>query len=246
MKKPGLLILNCALLLLVDVVTLLLFFSSWFQPALTVFPFALLNIMAVLVVLNLTVFLALHIQRSFRGISSASLITAAVLLYVFILCFTWLAYSWISVTGYLLISLLAFAAYLASVTVIYLVGRRGAGKAAEGEQRVTIQDMQRLLMELETAVHGLQGLLTPRQYESLCRAFSDLREKVYFSTPFGRTSRPVVLDMEKRVEDRLERIISRMMQPPADGRDDWIGGILSGLMDTTELLKNREKQLPGR
>ena len=246
MKKKGLFILKCAALLVVDATTLLLFFSVWNMAALTVFPFALLNLMAVLAILNLTVLFIHHVRRYFHTVSSTGLIAAAILYDAFTLVFTGLTYTWIGSKWFLIIALIAFAAYVISVVTLFLAGRREADAAAYSiEERVSAQEMQMLLIELETEVHNVQRRLIPRRYESLCRAFSDLKAKVSFSTPFGRANKPVVLDMEKRIADRTRYVIGRLKEQNPSDPEEWIGNILTSLMDITELIKNKEKLLFG-
>ena len=246
MKKKGLFIVKCAALLAVDAMTLLLFFSVWNMVALTVFPFALLNLMAVLAILNLTVLFIHQVRRYFHTVSSTGLIAAAILYDAFTLVFTGLTYTWIGSKWFLIIALIAFAAYVMSVATIFLAGRREADAAGYGsDERVSAQEMQMLLIELEAEVRNTQQRLTPRRYESLCRAFADLKAKVSFSTPFGRANKPVVLDMEKRIVDRTRYVIDSLKKQDPPDPEEWIGSILTSLMDVTELIKNKEKLLFG-
>lgn len=246
MKKTGRILLACLALAALDAATLLLFFSVWDMAALDVFPFALLNIMAVTAIFNLTVLLMPYVRRSFHTVSPTGLIASAVLYDAFTLVATGLTYAWIEIKWYLVVAAAAFAAYLLSLVLICLAGRREAdGSEPAVEERISAQDMQALLLELEAAVQNVQGKLSPRQYESLCRAYADLRDRVYFSTPFGRINKPVVMDMEKRIADRVRGAIQRLAAPPASEAGEWIGPILSSLMDATELIKNKEKLVFG-
>ena len=97
---------------------------------------------------------------------------------------------------------------------------------------------------METAVRSLQPVLEPRKYDSLCRAYLSLREKFSFSTPFGRCARPVVQDMEKRISDRLLRVLRHVADPGALG-EDGVEREISEMLDITELIKNREKLIVG-
>ena len=104
--------------------------------------------------------------------------------------------------------------------------------------------MQKLLLDLETAVRSLQPVMEPRKYDSLCRAYLSLRENFSFSTPFGRCPRPVVQDMEKRISDRLLRVLHHVAGPGALG-EDGIEHDISEMLNITELIKNREKLIVG-
>ena len=244
MKKAGVLIGKCTALLLVDAAVLLLLFFVWDMAAGQVFPFALLNVLAVMAIVDMTVLFLPYMKTSGDPIPTAGALSAVVLYGAFTLVFTGLTYSWIAETPYLVISAAAFAAYIAVLALLYLAKRRERTRVGmtHGE-RIDAREVQVLLLEVEGDIHSLQGKLPVRQFDSLCRAFSSLQARVGFSTPFGRSNRLVVLDMEKRIADRLRHIDAKLKEESPEEPGDWINDILSSLMDTSELVKNKEKLL---
>ena len=109
----------------------------------------------------------------------------------------------------------------------------------------TLEDHYRDMQDMEQMIRGIQGLLEPRQFESLCRAYASLREHLAFSTPFGRCPKPVVLDMEKRISDKIENCLDKMRAISPQNAAETVTRITLSLMDTSELVKNKERLLTG-
>ena len=105
-----------------------------------------------------------------------------------------------------------------------------------------MEDIQLLMLQMQTCLHQLQSQLDPREYDSLRKAMDGLRERLEFSTPFGRSDQPVVLDMEQQLYQRTAKLYSRMQAfVEKNGRQEDVRELVSEVMAMSELLKSREK-----
>lgn len=81
-----------------------------------------------------------------------------------------------------------------------------------------------------------------REYESLRKSLDSLRERLEFNAPFGRSDQPVVLDIERQIylrADKLYRHMQLLTSKSEQTKDasELVGEALAML----ELVKSREK-----
>lgn len=90
--------------------------------------------------------------------------------------------------------------------------------------------------------YSINSLLDPREYDSLRKAMDSLRERLEFSTPFGRSEQPVVMDMEQQIYQRAGKL-HRRMQALVDKneRQGDAHALAAEALAMSELLKSREK-----
>ena len=239
-KRSGLLW-KCLLLALLDIGTVLLFFAIWDIIQLKIFPFVLLNLLLVLLAVDIAVIAFPHARRRVSWMPF-SVLTA--LYYIFTLLFSGLTCTWMDPAGYAAWGFFLFAAYI-SGTLAVVFSRKRKASHPEGRDLGDLQQLQLQMAELEKFIRVSQEMLEPRQYDSLCRAYASLREKLAYSTPFGRSPKPVVMDMEKRIADRITNCLSKMQEICPQNAPETVKRVTISFLDTSELIKNKEKLLSG-
>lgn len=244
MKRFGLLW-KCLLLAALDVGTVLLFFSVWDVVRLNIFPVVLLHLLLVLLMVDAAVIALPYARRRVPGTSWLSFAILTAFYYVVVVSFTALTCTWMTPWKYAVWSTVLFLAYGASALGMILTKRRRHRSPAAAPDQADPAVVQRDMQDMEQMIRGIQGLLEPRQFESLCRAYASLREHLAFSTPFGRCPKPVVLDMEKRISDKIENCLDKMRAISPQNAAETVTRITLSLMDTSELVKNKERLLTG-
>ena len=151
----------------------------------------------------------------------------------------YLTRSWIDPVWYSINSLLALCTYCLCMVSLRLAS--GGRRKKQGPQ-VRMEDIQLLMLQMQACQHQLQPLLDPREYDSLRKAMDSLRERLEFSTPFGRSEQPVVMDMEQQIYQRAGKL-HRRMQALVDKneRQGDAHALAAEALAMSELLKSREK-----
>ena len=148
---------------------------------------------------------------------------------------------------YLVLAMVLLALYIIVSISLYMSGRSEVLEKGFGPQGVTYHQVQMILLNMESAISALESLLEPRQYEALRRGYSSLREKIGFTTPFGRYFVPAVVEMEQAISNRLEELhqdlekLSRLEDkgPTLEKIESEMQAIL-GLIRSREQLINQE------
>lgn len=134
--------------------------------------------------------------------------------YLFVALFTYWTIPWISAKWYGFSALMALAIYIFCALSLRL---SDAGIGTRPRKQVSAENMQLLMLQLQNSLYDMQPVLEERQYASLSRALSGLREWLEFSTPFGRSQQPVVQDMELQAFKRTTALLEQMKHLPAGG-----------------------------
>lgn len=240
MRRNGFLFaVKLAVLALIDAgtITVLAFPRSILAEGL--FPWLIANILLVLFLIDLLI-LALPVFCTLLRVNSAAPpVLIAFLYYIFTLTFTYLTRSWIEPIWYGIGSLLALFVYCLCIISLRLAS---GGRSQKRGPQVRMEDMQLLILQMQTCLHQLQPLLETREYESLRKSLDSLRERLEFNAPFGRSDQPVVLDIERQIylrADKLYRHMQLLTSKSEQTKDasELVGEALAML----ELVKSREK-----
>ena len=227
------------LLAVVNFASIGLLFFPRSELAEGLFPWMVANVLLVLFLLDLLVLALPLICAYLRVHSAAPPVLIAVLYFVFTLSFTYLTRVWIDPYWYGVNSLLALCTYLLCMASLRLAS--GGRRKKQGPQ-VRMEDMQLLMLQLQTCLHQLQPALDHHEFDSFSKALNNLRERLEFSAPFGRSDQPVVQDMEMQVFVRAEKLLARMQALAlGQGRAGDVRSLVSETMSIMELLKSREK-----
>ena len=228
-----------ALLAVVDLACIALLFYPRSELADGLFPWMVANILLVLFLLDLLVLALPFVCAHLRVHSAAPPILIALLYFAFTLTFTYLTRAWIDPYWYAVDSLLALCAYTLCMGSLRLAS--GGRRKKQGPQ-VRMEDMQLLMLQLQTCLHQLRPALDNHEFDSFSKALGNLRERLEFSAPFGRSNQPVVQDMEQQAFVRAQKLLARMQAIAAgQGQKEDIRSLVSETMSIMELLKSREK-----
>lgn len=238
---------KCVALAAVDIATFFLLFSGYIRSDLAVFPFVVLHVVGNLIILNTIILLSSLIQKVVKSMTYTALVMLTTGYMICSVLFTLLFHSWISASWYVGISSAGFVAYLLIIGGFSIMHRSGTHKGRLREtEKADMEAVQMALMEMESMLPVLQPQINAHLYDGLYKAFFSLRQSVAFSTPFGRSSKPVVMDMEKRIADRIGVMCTRLKAvctPGPHAVEDTVQSVLSSMLDTAELIKNKEKLL---
>lgn len=245
MKKAGIVFAcKCLALALLDMFTVLILISVWqvFQHA--AYIGAMFATLVVLFLVNTMALIVPHLRRIMRAGSTVSLLLVTGFYYVVHMLFTGLTHAWIPPLWYGLVAGLLFVTFVLCVFMLCRTGRAPA-KARRRQEGDGTQQMQDRMVALSHAAQGLLDQLVGRQAESLQKAYADMRRHIEFATPFGRCEQPVILDMEQAILQRMERLTQLAESCRGEISEETLGPVVTGFMDLSTLLKNREKLILG-
>ena len=193
------------------------------------FPWALLNLLVVLVFADTTVLLYPYLKRRYGASYARGWCLATGGHYLLTMVLTPLFYV---VCG-------ALALYAAVAAILLTRNKRRRRRDTQVNGGVIALSM----LELGGSVHELQSLLPPRQWEGLNKAYVALRTCWEFAAPFGRSDMPVVLELEAAIASRVSAASRRVQALCAAFSEPDFQAAVHELLEIAELLKSREKQL---
>lgn len=234
--------LKCVLLAVVDTLTIWLLFSFWSMYHYVVFPWALLNVLAVLFIADTVVLAIPHIQKLLHAASATSIMLITAFYYIFTIVFTGLTYLWIKPQWYFGASLLFLFAFLGCFAGIYVFEERRPKNSRNSGQAGQLQS---LMLDLGVSVRTIHGRLEERTREAFVKAYETMRAGVEFATPFGRSIDPVVQDMEDAILSRVGRVNEEAREFALMTEIDQIRlkSLMAEFLEINELIRNREKRL---
>ena len=204
------------------------------------FPWALLNLLVVLVFADTTVLLYPYLKRRYGASYARGWCLATGGYYLLTMVLTPLFY-W-RTPGPLFTAMVggALALYAAAVAAILLTRNK---RRRRRDTQVNGGVIALSMLELGGSVHELQSLLPPRQWEGLNKAYVALRTCWEFAAPFGRSDMPVVLELEAAIASRVSAASHRVQALCAAFSEPDFQAAVHELLEIAELLKSREKQL---
>ncbi|MCI9413708.1 MAG: YfhO family protein [Clostridiales bacterium] len=193
-------------LLLLDGVTLWLLFVYWRLAGHSVGLWALVFLAISLAALHILSLMPRETVRKIHMKSTAPLIALSFVYYLLIMAQIRLTYLWMSSRWFLVISLVMLAFFLIFFISLYMSGRSVVLEdTMTADRPVSFRQIQTLLLNMDSAVHHAERALDERQYATLRRAFETMKDEVEFSTPFGRSFSPVIVDMERSISQQMEK-----------------------------------------
>ena len=225
--------------LIIDVVTFLLIFPFWTLLNWAVFPAALTAILLALLCLDVVVLTASQMRAAFGVPVFASVTITTVLYYLAVMVFTGVTYVFIRPKSYLIISLLLTLVYIAVLAGLFISGTnsRRDGMRRDTERAMT-HDVNMLLLALKrTLSEATGGSLEGSR--AVMAAFGELEERLQASTPFGRSAKPAVIQMETQIVAKLNSIGTSASNAPADGA--LYESLASQLHEAKTMIMDRER-----
>jgi hypothetical protein len=230
-------------LLILDIITYSFVFSIWALVNLRVFPWALAAITLSLVFLHIVVLQFGQYEKRYGDAAVKSAAAVTILFYLFVMVFTGITYITISPKAYIVSILIATLVYISTIAGLYLSGtKKAADVEAQQVERSKSLDITLQMMELERGLKGTSGLVEDTAHQAMLEAFSSLNERLKASTPFGRSAKPAVLNMEDQIKDKLSRISEDAgLLTEAEEREKTTKTIVNSLKETKDLIMQREK-----
>ena len=225
--------------LIIDVVTFLLIFPFWMLLNWAVFPAALTAILLALLCLDVVVLTSSQMRAAFGVPVFASVTITTVLYYLAVMVFTGVTYLFIQPKNYLIISLLLTLVYIAVLAGLFISGTnsRRDGMRRDGERSMT-RNVNMLLLALKrTLAEATAG--NPEGRRAVMAAFGELEERLQASTPFGRSVKPAVTNMETQIVEKLNTIGTSASNTQADGALYEL--LTSQLQEAKTMIMDRER-----
>ena len=69
--------------------------------------------------------------------------------------------------------------------------------------------IQVIMLNMDSAISSSETVLEPREYGALHQGYFSIREKIEFTTPFGRSFIPAVVEMEQTISERLSGSVGK-------------------------------------
>ena len=143
---------------------------------------------------------------------------------------------------HLVSALVMMALYIVVSLNLYMAGRAVVLEGEMGPEGVTFHHIQVIMFNMDSVISSSETVLEPREYGALHQGYFSIREKIEFTTPFGRSFIPAVVEMEQTISERLERINQEIQQLcRQEERKPALEKIESEMQAVLGLLRNREQ-----
>ncbi len=223
--------------LIIDVITFLLAFSFWTLLNLAVFPAAITAVLIALICLNIVILAASPLRAAFGvGISVSATILTAVY-YLAVMVFTGFTYLFIIPKTYLIIYLILTLVYIAVLAGLFISGSNNQRDVARrATEKAMTLDISMLMLALKRSLAEMTAGSADGG-KTVLAVFREMEERLSASTPFGRSSKPAVINMETQIAAKLNLIISKAAAEGDAGRE----AVIMLLKETKTMIMDREK-----
>lgn len=230
-------------LLILDIITFLLFFSVWALSNISLFPWALISTIFSLIMVNIAVLATKEGIIVFGREVYTSVLISTVFYYVFVMVFTGMTYIAISPKWYVIIILIATLIYIAIVSGLRISGIiKNKDMEKQELEHTKVLDINLQLMNIEENIKKAYDFVEKVSYNEIIEAFNDMNERLKLSTPFGRVTKPAVLNLENQIILKLCAINDdiALLKTTNDNKKSYIV-ITEVFTNIKVLIMNREK-----
>ena len=238
------LILKGIALLIVDIVSMLFVFSIWSLLNLPLFPWAIGSVITALVLLNVVILLSSILQNEFGVAVSGAFIIWSSVFYLFVMVYTGVVYSFVSVQHYLIVTLIALLVYVVVAASLFIVGKRKKDDDRQQEREKTnTLNVNILLLNIAKSIECCRRNLSSEDYWLLVTAYNAMKERMDASTPFGRINRPVVTTVENQIVSKLSEISQALieLQYQTEKQHVSVTSIVTSIEIVKGFVQNKEK-----
>jgi hypothetical protein len=231
------------LLILIDTVTILVMFSFWPIVNISLFPWALIAILISLVLVNGLVLLSSNVIKWLGLPTLASMAILTGLLYIVTLIYTRVVYAFASPREYVITILIFALIYIGSMIGLYMSGlAHFADLARMASEKEKVASLNLLLTEIKNVMGRINLYFENEEYNKVVNTFDAVRERVQASTPFGRIIDPAVIEMEERLNAKLQGLQEEIEGLSSDSDlQKALDSMMRDLSEITILIRNREK-----
>ncbi len=197
-------LLKLIMVIIIDIITVLLVFSIWALMNLPLFPVAICAIFLSMILLDAVLLLPSEFAHKLGVASYSSLLVSTIIYYTATMILTGIVYNTITTRWYLILSLSFVLVYIFVITGLYISGLNHSEDInRQDTEKKRMLDANLQLMKINDNIRGCNGMITVQQYDLITGEFDLLKERLLASTPFGRVTKPVILDMEVELLDQL-------------------------------------------
>ena len=226
--------------LIIDAITFLLAFSFWALLNLAVFPAAISAILLSLICLNMAILTSSQIRSVFGVAVYASTTVITAVYYLAVMVFTGVTYLFITPRTYLITYLIITLVYVAVLAGLFISGHNyGRDTARRAMEKAMTLDINLLLQTLKRNLTGLTAGNT-EDGNTVLAAYLEMEERLAASTPFGRSSKPAVINMETQIASKLN-LISTQAAANNGGDKAFYESLVSQLQEAKTMIMDREK-----
>lgn len=236
---------KCLLLALADGLSVWIVFAAAPTFHLKNFPWALVHLLAVLLIADMFVLIYPYLRRRYGLVYSRGWAYATAALYLVAMLLTFLFY-WRIPTPLLAVCVVAFLlVYAGTIAGILLTRKR---RQRRRDTPVNGGAIAVGMLELGNSVHRLQDILEPRQWTALNKAYMAARNCWELAAPFGYSDLSAVNEMEGEIARRVTQaaqLTSSLLDAPDKPAEATVQEAARLLLDTADRLNLREKLLFG-
>jgi len=172
-----------------------------------------------------------------------SALISTFLYYVFVMIYTGVTYIGISPKWYLISIFTVTLLYIMVVAGLYIAGvyKNKDMDKQEAEQRKVL-NITMQLMTINENIKSCCDSVEQASYAALNEAFNDMDERLKSSTPFGRITKPVVLNIENQIISELFAINDNVVLLNGTNENQKTCEFITRLLkEVKALIVNREK-----
>lgn len=230
-------------LLILDIVTFMIVFSAWALVNIRLFPWAFVAILFSLITVNLAIIYSEYGVKRFGIGAYVPALTSTILYYIFVMAFTGITYIGISSKWYIISILITTLVYIGTISGLYVSGNNNTSnmeKQAIEQENVLNVTLQ--LMKINENIKSCNNLLEKSSYMAVMEAFIDMEERLKVSTPFGRTIKPIVLNLENQIIQKLDNVNEDLiLLKTLEENQTACKSVIEIISDVKSLIVNREK-----
>jgi hypothetical protein len=159
--------------------------------------------------------------------------------------FTGISYISISPKWYIITYFIISLLYIAVILGLYISGSNKSKDILQTKvEQSEVLNTKLQLITLDENIKSCRDTVGKYNYDAIVAAYNDMSERLAASTPFGRTTKPVVIEFEKQISSKLSAINDDILSLKTSTEDESSGEvIIKALTDTKISIINREKLL---
>lgn len=230
---------------IVDIVTFLLVFSVWALFNLSVFPWVLIAITFALMVVNLIILFSENGIKVYGVGAYASMLATSIMYYLFVMIYTGFVYLVISPRSYVITFLIVTLAYVVIMAGLYSSGiNHSNDMIRQNSEKVRVIDINVQLMNIEEGIISCSKNIEKDKQDALVSVFEAMKERLLASTPFGRISKPNVLDLEDKLTSKFFALNETVqLLSSVSDKQDIYESVIQSISEIKTLVVNREKMI---
>ena len=173
----------------------------------------------------------------------ASALICTFLFYIFVMVFTGVTYIGITPRWYVIITLIATLLYILVILGLCISGlNKNKDMLNQETEKAKVLDVTLQLMTIDANIKSCSNFVEEESYAAINEAFVNMDERITASTPFGRITKPVVINLEDQIVLKLSAISDDVTSLKSiSDQQKACKSVVESLSDVKNLIINREK-----